>query len=60
MSYRARPVTAYVEPVAIGSPLPAMPLFLDSDWYVEVPLEETYIQTWNGIPDPWKADFEMV
>jgi hypothetical protein len=58
VSYRAQPLTAYVEPVAIGLPLPAMPMFLDSAWYVEVPLEETYIQTWQGLPDPWKAELD--
>lgn len=56
VSYRAQPVTAYVEPLAIGSRLPSMPLFLDSAWYVEVPLEETYTTTWHGLPDPWKAE----
>ena len=55
VSYRAEPVTtAYVEPVAVGTALPVMPLFLDASWYINVPLEETYLQTWAGIPEPWK------
>lgn len=55
VSYRAEPVpTAYVEPVAVGASLPDMPLFLDSSWYVNVPLEDTYVQTWSGLPGPWK------
>jgi len=24
--------------------------------YVNVPLEETYLQTWNGLPEPWKEE----
>lgn len=55
VSYRAEPVpTAYVEPTAVGARLPDMPLFLDAAWYINVPLEETYMQTWAGIPEPWK------
>lgn len=50
-SYQARPImTAYVEPVAVGDPLPDMPLFLDEEWYVNVPLEATYAATWKGLP----------
>lgn len=56
VSYRAVPVTAYVEPVAVTSPLPDMPLFLDANWYLDVPLEETYNETWQGLPGPWKAE----
>lgn len=46
--------TAYLEPLRVGDRLPDMPLFLDTGWYVEAPLEETYEQTWRGFPDPWK------
>jgi len=57
VSYRAAPVpTAYVDPLLYGAVLPDMPLFLDADWYVKVPLEETYMQTWQGFPEPWKAE----
>ena len=42
---------AYVEPVAVGDSLKAMPLFLTPDDYVYVPLEETYMQAYNGMPD---------
>jgi hypothetical protein len=57
-SYRATPPTAYVEPLAVGDGLPDMPLFLDSDSYVSVPLEETYLQTWQGLPAPWKDELQ--
>jgi hypothetical protein len=50
------PVTAYVEPLAVGARLPDMPLFLAAGWYVNVPLEETYSQTWEGFPAPWKEE----
>jgi hypothetical protein len=57
VSYCAAPApTAYVEPVGVGDILPEMPLFLDADWYVDVPLESTYLETWEGFPGPWKAD----
>jgi len=38
---------AYVEPVAVGQPLPDMPLFLKPEFYVPAPLEETYRTTWD-------------
>jgi len=43
--------TAYVEPVAVGDPLPEMPLFLEPGTYVPAPLEATYMSTWNKCPD---------
>ena len=50
-SYQAEPTrTAYVEPIAVGDPLPEMPLFLIEEWYVDVPLEETYQATWDVLP----------
>ncbi|MCU0706091.1 MAG: DUF4058 family protein [Fimbriiglobus sp.] len=42
--------TAYVEPFAVGGPIPDMPLFLVEDFYITVPLEETYQTTWNVSP----------
>jgi len=53
VSYRASsPVTAYVEPVAVGDKLPAMSLFLTADLHVPVPLESTYMATWAVCPEP--------
>ncbi|HZL34177.1 MAG TPA: hypothetical protein VFC78_02635 [Tepidisphaeraceae bacterium] len=46
--------TAYVEPVAAGDSLPAMPLFLDAKKYIRAPLEETYQATWNACPEEFK------
>ncbi len=45
-----RPVTSYVEPVAVGDPLIDMPLFLAPDWYVSVPLEATYQAAYRRVP----------
>jgi hypothetical protein len=46
-----RAVTAYVQPVAVGSVLPAMPAYLDSRHNVPVPLEQTYQSAWETCPD---------
>jgi hypothetical protein len=42
--------TAYVESVAVGDRLPAIPLFLTEYDYVHCPLEETYDQAWAVFP----------
>lgn len=47
-------IKAYVEPIAIGTTLIDMPLFLSSEAYVPVPLEETYLRAWNGVPKRWQ------
>jgi hypothetical protein len=50
-AYDAGPVnTAYVEPVAVGDELPAMPMFLSTGRSVPVPLAETYATTWADCP----------
>lgn len=43
-------LTAYVEPLAVGDPLPEMPLFLTGDEYIEVPLETCYQEAFRGLP----------
>lgn len=45
-------MTAYVDPVAVGDPLPAPPIFLDRKTYVPAPLEATYQSTWAKCPAP--------
>ena len=47
--------TAYVEPTAVGEAMIDMPLFLDADSYVPVPLEATYQEAWSGVPARWKG-----
>ncbi len=48
------PSRAYVEPTAVGNALIDMPLFLDDDHYVPIPLEATYQAAWRGLPQRWK------
>ena len=55
VSYCAsQPVQAYVEPIAVGTVLPEMPLFLDPHWYVSVLLEDTYLAAWEAVPARWR------
>ena len=55
-SYHAiRPPVAYVEPMAVGTPLPSMPLFLDSKRYVQLPLEQTYNNAFEAIPRRYRT-----
>jgi hypothetical protein len=49
---------AYVEPVAVGDVMPPMPLFLSSTRYVDVPLEDSYMQAVAEIPDAARAPLE--
>jgi len=45
-----RSIRAFVETVGIGSLLPDMPAYLDTDYHVPVPLENTYQSTWETCP----------
>jgi hypothetical protein len=44
------PLTAYVEPLAVGDVLPEVPLFLEPGIYVSLPLEATYQRSWDLLP----------
>jgi hypothetical protein len=58
-AYVGGPVpTAYVEPVMVGDPLPDMPLFLDPELYINVPLETTYRAAYEGVPRFYRAILE--
>jgi hypothetical protein len=61
-SYRATTegsvARSFVEPVAVGDVLPAMPLFLWSDRYLNVDLEQTYQSAWAVYPAPLKPKIE--
>lgn len=52
-------MVAYVEPVAVGDPLPEMPIFLTADRYVLCPLEATYQTAWEQYPAPLKPPLEL-
>jgi len=52
VSYVGYPgMEVFLDPVAVGDPLPDMPLFLTRQTYVPVPLEATYQAAWEGVPD---------
>ncbi|MFO0802566.1 MAG: DUF4058 family protein [Gemmataceae bacterium] len=52
VSYRASPpITAHIEPLAVGDSLPDAPLYLTPERHVMVPLEKTYSDTWAGCPE---------
>jgi hypothetical protein len=45
---------AFVDPTAVGSILPEMPLFLTPEVYVPLPLELTYHSAWEAVPSFWR------
>jgi hypothetical protein len=49
---------AYLEPTSVGAALVDMPLFLDQDFYVNVPLERTYQAAYRGMPEYWRNVIE--
>jgi hypothetical protein len=58
-SYSAGPLKrAFIEPVAVGDVLPEMPLFLEPEFYVHVPLAGTYQAAWEGVPQFWRERLE--
>lgn len=54
-SYTAGPpVDAFIEHIAVGATIPEMPLFLDRDHYINVPLESTYHTAFRHFPAFWR------
>lgn len=54
-SYECNAVTrAFIEPMAVGERLPDMPLFLEPNGCVLVPLELTYMAAYNVMPRRWR------
>ena len=45
---------AYVQPVAVRSVLPEMPLFLAPAFYMPVPLGTTYESAWEAVQSFWR------
>jgi hypothetical protein len=45
---------AFVENLAVGDELPAMPLFLEPGGHITLPLEATYQSAWETIPSRWQ------
>lgn len=60
MAYRSDLVpTAYFQPFGYGEALIDMPLFLDPDHYVNVPLEHTYAAAYATVPQRWRRVIEQ-
>ena len=49
---------AYIEPVGLGDVLPDMPLYLEPEAYVPVPLEATYQAAFDVMPARWRSVLE--
>jgi hypothetical protein len=60
VSYRADGATveAYVEHLTVGDSLTEMPMFLTSDFYINIPLEATYQAAYRGVPAFWRDVLE--
>jgi hypothetical protein len=60
-AYRALPTkVAFVEPVAVGDRLPALPVYLSEADYILAPLEETYQASWAVFPADFKEMLERL
>jgi hypothetical protein len=46
---------AYIQPIAVSDPLPAMPLFVEPSCHVIVPLETTYQTAFAAMPRRWRT-----
>lgn len=58
VAYLAGPCPeVFLDPVAVGDPLPEMPLFLTDETYVPVPLDATYQAAWEAVPACWRQTF---
>jgi hypothetical protein len=53
-----KPIEGFVTRLAVGSPVPDMPLFLTPRKFVEVPLEPTYAAAYAGMPAYWRHVIE--
>jgi hypothetical protein len=51
---------AYIEPMAVGEQLPDMPLFVEPNRHVRVPLEPTYQTAFANMPRRWRKVLEPV
>ena len=52
------PLHGYIELCSLNQTLSEMPLFLTPERYINIPLEETYMAAWQGVPRPWKKQVE--
>jgi hypothetical protein len=55
VAYQCSLITqAYIETIAVDEPVPDMPLFLDPESHILVPLEATYRAAWDTVPARWQ------
>lgn len=60
VSYECGPTTrAHISALAVGDPLPDMPLFLEPGGHVLVPLESTYQTAFAAMPRRWRTVLEL-
>src|SRR5262249_5005333 len=48
----------FLQPVGLGCSLVDMPLFLNRERYVNVPLERTYLEAYGDMPASWRNVLE--
>jgi hypothetical protein len=53
-----KPAKGYVSFVALGDVLPAVPLFLTAERYVNLELEPGYAEAYSGMPEFWRTVIE--
>jgi hypothetical protein len=59
-SYDCRPIAhVYIEAITVGEALPDMPLSLDTDLYIQVPLEAAYKTAYAAMPARWREVLEL-
>ncbi|MBY0514684.1 MAG: DUF4058 family protein [Gemmataceae bacterium] len=59
VGYRASdPPVGYLGYAAVGQPIPEVPLFLDVERHVTLPLEQTYQTNYARLPDELKVELE--
>lgn len=51
---------AHIQTLAVGDPLPDIPLFLEPGGHVLVPLESTYQTAFAGMPRRWRTVLEQL
>ena len=51
-------VSGFVEFGSVGKDVPTMPLFLTSERYVNIPLNDSYTEALTSFPRPWQELLE--
>lgn len=59
VAYQCSLITqAHIETIAVGEPLPDMPLFVEPEAHILTPLEATYTAAWDTMPARWRRVIE--